>query len=131
MGDNVNYFGTPNNGAAALATASVGYGTSAPTNVAAILTAGVNGTRIEQIRVTITGQIPACVLNLFRYDGTHYWMIDQYTLSAVTLSTTVPFTTYVQPYDRLTLKSGDVLYAGVTVTPTSGSVIVSAFGADS
>jgi hypothetical protein len=129
------YFGTPRNGSGALTLASVGFGPAAPTNVVEVisaLTTGV-GTRISSIRIAITGQVPVSVVNIFRFDGVNYWLIDQQALPAIALSTTVLFPVIVQPYADLRLAAGatpEQLFAGVTVVPTSGDVIVTAMGAD-
>ena len=133
MGSTPNYASTPHNEVALLTAASVGYGPTAPTNLVAGFTAVAAGSKIDKVVCQITGQITATVVNVFIFDGTNYWLIDQYSLPALTQAATVPFPTVETPYDRLTLVGGltpEKLYYGATVTPTSGDIIISTIGGD-
>lgn len=122
-----------NNGFAALIAASVGLGPTVPTNVVLGFTAGAAGSKIDVIKIQITGQIPVTIVNVFIFDGTNYWLIDQFPLQAATQSATAAFTTFDTTYDRLTLSGGgtpEKLYFGTTVVPTSGDIIVTTIGGD-
>jgi hypothetical protein len=87
MGINANYANTPR---AALGQVSVantardGTGT-----LATILTAGSNGTRIDDIKVQSTGTTTAGVVRLFLHDGTNARLLDEILVPAITPSTTV------------------------------------------
>src|SRR3972149_6990574 len=61
---------------------------TAPTNQVTVLTAATAGTKIEEVRVQGVGTTVAGVLNLFRYDGATYHLIDQVLITAVTSSAT-------------------------------------------
>ena len=57
--------------------------------LATILTAGSNGTRIDDIKIQATGTTTAGVVRLFLHDGTNARLFAEILVSAVTPSTTV------------------------------------------
>jgi hypothetical protein len=87
MGINANYASTPRAALGQVSTANTardGTGT-----LATILTAGSNGTRIDDIKVQATGTTTAGVVRLFLHDGTNARLFAEILVSAVTPSTTV------------------------------------------
>jgi hypothetical protein len=57
--------------------------------LATILTAGSNGTRIDDIKIQATGTTTAGVVRLFVHDGTNARLLAENLVTAVTPSTTV------------------------------------------
>ena len=87
MGINANYASTPRAALGQVSTANTardGTGT-----LATILTAGSNGTRIDDIKIQATGTTTAGVVRLFLHDGTNARLFAEILVSAVTPSTTV------------------------------------------
>lgn len=103
---------------------------TAPTNVTTILTAGASGSRIEEIRFQGVGTTVAGMVNVFRFDGTTYHLIDQIVISAVTSSTTAAAFQFVKTYANLLLKSGDTLRVSGTIAGNQSLVKVTALGGD-
>lgn len=132
MATNAQYAATPKVGSALLTTADTSL--TAPTTVGTVLTAGSNGTRIDYIDIQGVATTTACLINLFIFDGTNYFLWQQVPVLAVTSSTTVPaFSTTISSNGNanvmpLTLPSGYSLRATVTVTQTGIRVI--AYGGD-
>jgi hypothetical protein len=93
------------------------------TNVAIVLTAGANGTRIDRVVATSNGTSVAALLNLYINDGSTNRLIKQLPITAITGSTTVQtFTTEWVRTDGLplvVLPTGYSLRATVTVTQTN------------
>jgi len=120
---------TVNNGSA-IASATLDTSLTAPTNVATVLTAGASGSKIEEVVVQGLGTTVAGMCNLFLYDGATYHLLDQFTIAAVTSSTTAPaFRTY-RTYSNLVLKTGWSLRFTVTVAGLQSLLKMSAFGGD-
>lgn len=102
---------------------------TAPTTTTTIVTAGSSGTKIEEIVFQGTGTTVASVLNVFRYDGTTYHLIDQVLITAVTSSTTAVAFRAVRQYANLLLANGDTLRVSQTVSSTAADRLkVTAFG---
>jgi hypothetical protein len=93
------------------------------TNVATVLTAGANGTRVDRVVATSNGTSVAALLNLYINDGSVNRLIKQLPVTAITGSTTVQtFTTEWVRTDGLplvVLPTGYSLRATVTVTQTN------------
>jgi hypothetical protein len=76
------YVGTPQVWQAALSAANTnrdGTGT-----IVDVLTAGTNGTRLEEVRVQASGTTSAGVIRLYIYDGTNTYLIRELLVLAVT-----------------------------------------------
>lgn len=101
---------------------------TAPSNVATVVTAGSNGTKIEEIVVQGLGTTVAGVLNIFRYDGATYHLIDQVLISAVTSSATAVAYRSARKYDNLILANGDTLRIAQTVSGNQSMLKITAFG---
>jgi hypothetical protein len=136
MATDPQFASTINNAAAALS--GVDAAPPVGTNQATLITAGANGTKIEEVRVSATGQSAASLVYLFLFDGTNYRLWDVVTVRAVTPSTTAApyrsansdFASGGGTYANLFIKSGWSLRASMSVAPVTGSLIVQAFGAD-
>ena len=102
---------------------------TAPTHLTpAIVTAGSNGTRIEEITFFGIGTTLAGLVVLYLYDGSTYHAFDSCLVTAVTPSTTVAPFRSSSVYSNLELKSGWSLYAGSFTA--SQLINVTAFGGD-
>jgi hypothetical protein len=96
-----------------------------------LITGVAAGTRVLSINVQGTVQTVASLVNIFLYDGTQWDLFDQFTITATTGSNTVKGYRLVTAYTDLVLPSATwKLGATITVTPTSGTVRVTAFGGD-
>lgn len=125
MGINANYASTPR---AALGQVSVantardGTGT-----LATILTAGSNGTRIDDIKIQATGTTTAGAVRLFLHDGTNARLYDEILVPAITPSTTV------EAFSAMLVNLGIVLPSGWSLRASTNNaetfnVIVSRAG---
>jgi len=123
-------FATTVNVGSALVPSTLDTSLTAPTHVSTVLTAGANGSKIEEITAIGVGTTVAANLNIFRYDGATYHLIDQFAVSAVTSSTTATAYFNTKRYFNLFLKSGDTLVVTITVAGDQSLIKVTAFGAD-
>lgn len=99
--------------------------------IATICSAAANGTRIEEIVVKATGDPADSVVTIFIYDGSSYWLFDEFDIGdPAAASTTVAGHRESRPYRNLVLPSGYSIRAAITVAPTSGVVNVECFGGD-
>lgn len=123
--------------ATAAATAATSL-TNPNTNNALLVTSAAAGTRIDEIRYQALGTTVAGLINLFVYDGATYHLIDQVTVSAITVNvsgvtpfgaTSMAWQTSRQ-YQNLVLKSGWSLYFTQSVAGNVSLFRVTAFGAD-
>lgn len=103
---------------------------TAPTNVTTIFTAGSSGSVIHEIVIQGVGTTVAGVLNIFRYDGSTYHLVDQVLISAVTSSTTAVAFRARRQYENLFLKNGETLRVSQTVSGNQSMLKVTAFGGD-
>lgn len=107
-------------------TADTGYGGvggTAPTLGVTVLAGSTNGTKIEEINVMPTGATTACIVNLFLFDGTTYWLYDQVQFGTVALAQSALQAVSNKPYANLILPSGWSLVATCTVTQTAAFVV--------
>ena len=129
MATSPQFAASPRIGVAAVSTANTnrdGTGT-----IATVLTAGSNGTRIEEIRMQATGDPADSIVTLFLHDGTNFWLFDEADLgNPAAASTTVTGAEFVATYDNLVLPSGWSLRAAITVALTAGVINVFALGGD-
>lgn len=124
---------TLNMGAAIIGTAETSL--TAPAQSSTIITAGSNGTRVEEVVIeavttSLTPTTVAGLIYLFLYDGSTYHLYDTVAVTAVTASTTVaPFRTRVG-YDGLLIKTGWSLRASQSISGNASLLKVTAIGAD-
>lgn len=123
-------FATTINVGSGLTNATLDTSLTAPTNITTIFTAGASGSKIEEITAIGVGTTVASNLNIFRYDGATYHLIDQFAVSAVSSSTTAVAYYNTKRYFNLFLKSGDTLRITNTVAGNQSLIKVTAFGAD-
>jgi hypothetical protein len=121
---------TPRIGIAALTT-----GVTTRANGAAVgtacLTAGTNGTKIEEITVKSETQPADSVVTIWIDNTTTAFIFDEFDIGAPAAgSTTVAAYRETRYYRNLVLPNGWILRATVTVTPTTGAVLVFALGSD-
>ena len=102
---------------------------TAPTHTTLLGSAGVNGTKITEIDLIPVATVVLSLVNLFLFDGTTYHLHESVTISAQTISATLPPTKQIFYYDNLVLPSGWSLYCTVTVAGDESLVEVNAFGA--
>lgn len=131
MSTGPNFAGTAVNNAAALTPTTLDTSLTAPTHTATIFTAGSSGSKVEEISIQQVATTSAAgVINIFLYDGTTYWLFDQYTFAAFTLSTTAEAVRSWLTYSNLILKSGWSIRLTVTVAAGQSAFCVTAFGGD-
>ena len=126
---------TPNVGLAAIsATADAASASSGSTitptasSFVTLLTAGTNGTRVEEVQYTGTGVTVAGLIRLYIYTGSLYYLKDTVIVPVVTPSTTTANWSYTQTYQNLTLKTGETLVVSSTVANQLVNVV--ALGGD-
>jgi hypothetical protein len=92
------------------------------TNLAELLTAGTDGTKITQIGAKVAGDNTACLVLIFITDtaGANPKLYDEIGLEAITASTTVTSQRAVTAYSDLQLKSGQKVLVGTTVAQAAG-----------
>jgi hypothetical protein len=98
------YAATPINGAVNIATANAlrdGTGT-----LGTLITASGNGMRIDDIYITATGTTTAGTVRMFLSNGTTNYLIQEFIVSAVTVSATVPAWSLPINNKGLVLQSG-------------------------
>jgi hypothetical protein len=118
---------TPNNGSAQLgATADTSY--TAPAQTVTLFTAGASGSQVNEIDMVGTGTTVAGVVNVFRKNGSNYFMLDSFIVTVVTPSTTVSAFRASHTYSNLILKSGDSIVASSWAA--NQLICASAYGGD-
>lgn len=129
MASNPSFISTARIGRCSLSTANTA--TDGTGTITDLITGVAAGTRILQIRAQGTATTVAALVNLFINDGTNWDLFDQFTISAVTGSTTTKGHQVTTTYTDLVLPSASwKLGATITVAPTSGTVRVIALGGD-
>lgn len=123
------YAATPNVGSG-LVPATLDASLTAPSNVTTIWTPGTNGAMLYELRTVGVGTTVAATVNVFRYDGATYHLIDQVLVTAVTSSTTAIAFKDVRTYQNSIWKNGDTLRVAVTVAGDQSMLKVTAIGAD-
>lgn len=103
-------------------TATDGTGT-----LATVITAASAGTKIYEVVIDATGNSTAGMVRMFINDGTNSRLFDEFNVSAITASSTVPTFRTSKTYSNLVLPSGYSLRAS-THNPETFNVY--AFGAD-
>lgn len=82
-------------------------------------TAGANGSKVSEIIVEGEGTTAAAVVNIFvdsAGTGTTWRLIDSFTVTAITASTTVPSFRLNKQYDNLLVQANGVVKCTITVT---------------
>ena len=129
MAANPSFLSTARIGRASLSTANTA--TDGTGTITDLLIGVAAGTRVLSINVQGTATTVASLVNVFTFDGTSWKLYDQITVSATTGSTTAKGYRLVTPYTDLVLPSASwKVGCTLTVAPTSGTVEVSAYGAD-
>lgn len=106
-----------------------------PTTTSTVVTAGANGTKIEEIVIeatttTLTPTTVGGLVYIFLYDGSTYHLYDAIVITAWTASaTTVPFRVN-RTYANLVLKNGWSLRASQSVAGNASLFKIHAFGGD-
>lgn len=96
-----------------------------------VLAAGSNGTRIEEIVVKSETDLADSVVTIWLDNGTTVYLFDEFDVGDPAAgSTTVTAFRDSRCYRNLVLPSGWTLRATITVTPTTGAVIIIALGSD-
>jgi 16S rRNA G1207 methylase RsmC len=92
------------------------------TNLAELLTATTNGTKITQIGAKVAGSNSATSVLIFitNTSGTSPKLYDEIALPTITASTTTTSQRQVTAYSDLQLKSGQKVLVGITVAVTDG-----------
>jgi hypothetical protein len=93
-----------------------------PANLAELLVAGTDGTKITQIGAKVAGTNTACLVLIFITDtaGANPKLFDEFLLAPITASTTLASSRLVIPYSDLQLKSGQKVLVGTTVAQSDG-----------
>lgn len=129
MAANPSFISTPRYGRASLSTANTA--TDGTGTITDLLVGAAAGTRVNSINIQATATTVAALVNVFIFDGTNWDLYDQITVSAVTGSNTVKGHKVVTAYTDLVLPNAShKIGVTLTVTPTLGTVRVSAFGGD-
>ena len=88
-----------------------------------------NGIKIDVVTYIPVGTVASGVVNLFKYDGTTYFLYDQVLMSSASVSQTVAQIRYAKPYEKLEIAPGWQLVATVTTTQTAGVDVIAEGGA--
>lgn len=91
-------------------------------NLADLLTASTNGTKITQIGAKVAGSNSATSVLIFITDtsGNNPKLFDEIALPAVSASTTITSQRQVTAYSDLQLKAGQKVKVGITVAVSDG-----------
>jgi hypothetical protein len=117
---------TPRIGNVSIATAEASY--TSPTNFGTLITGASTGTRIAEVVVKNAATSAAAIVRLFLYDGSTYYLFDEYTIAAATGSATVQQTRVSTSYNNLILPSSS--WTLRVTTSVSQATHVTALGAD-
>lgn len=123
------FTGTVNTGSGTVpATADTSY--TSPSNQTTVFTAGASGSRVEEIRLQGLGTTVAGLVNVFRYSGSTYHLIDQFTVPAQTASTTAAAYQDGKCYQNLFLSASDTIRVTTTVSGNVSLIKVNVYGGD-
>lgn len=126
MATDPQFSATPVAGAALLGAAETS--TTSPTTTSTILTAGANGTKIEEIVVEATATTVAGLAYIFLYDGTNYRLFDTFAVTATTASTTAAPFRLSKTYLNLVLPSGWSLRISQSIAGNASLLVAAALG---
>lgn len=122
---------TPKNKYAEITAAQTDQTGATTTNLVTLLTAGANGSKIFQININVPVTSVASIVTLFMDDAGNgtFKLFDVFSVTAVTLSNTVPGFQVTRYYQNLNLTAGTVVKVGMTVAnnPTQVSALYGDF----
>lgn len=126
------FIASPRLGVASLSTGQTARAVGTTSNVVDVLAGVSGGTRVLEIRIKASAQPADSTVLLWLYDGTNAHPLREVDLGAPAAgSTTVASYETTIYFENLVLPSASwKLQASITVTPTSGTVEVFAFGGD-
>lgn len=128
MAANPAFAATPLHGVG-LTPATLDTSLTAPTHVTTIVASQTNGCKIEEIDIQqVATTSGGGIVNIFIFDGASYWLWDQYTFTALTLSTTVEATLIQRFYPNLIIPTGSTLVVTTTVAAGQSAWCVHAWG---
>lgn len=127
------YAATVDSAAALIGTAETNL--QVPVNSVVVLTAGANGSKIEEIVVqasqtSLVATTVAGLVYVFLYDGATYHLFDTVSITAVTASTTTAPFRLSKVYNNLVLKNGWSLRASQSIAGNASLLKIHALGAD-
>lgn len=97
------------------------------TNAVAVFTAGANGAIVYGATAVPRATVTATRLDLYRYDGATYHLVDTVLMAAHTVANTtaIPVTVFsrITETSPLRVKAGDILYASAAVALAGGIVV--------
>lgn len=133
MATDPQFAATPNNGSALLGSAETNL--QVPTTSVVVITAGANGTKIDEVVVqasvtTLVATTVAGLVYLFLHDGSTYHLFDTMTINANTGSATNPGVRVRTVYSNLCLKTGWSLRASQSIAGNASLLKIHAFGGD-
>jgi len=109
----------------------------AAANILEVCPVSANGRRVDKITVhaastAIGAPTAAQLVGIWMWDGTTAYLIDEFEVTVVTPSTTVPAFTLSKTYNTLVLPAAFKLYMSTTITTTANTTAlsVSVFGGD-
>lgn len=109
----------------------------AAANIIQLCPASTNGRRVDKIQVqgassSITASTAAQLVDIWMWDGTTAFVVDQIAVSLVTPSTTAIVFTGSKTYTTLVLPAAFALYVSTSITTTAATTAlsVSLFGGD-
>lgn len=123
--DSPNYAAAPRFGRAAISTADTSR--TAPAAAGTVLTAGADGSVIDQVIVHATGTTTAGMVRLFIHDGTNYSLIKEVPVEARIPGASVPAFAVALDMDGYQIPTGHSLRA---TTHNAEAFTVTASGAD-
>lgn len=102
----------------------------AAANIIALCPASANGRRVDKIQVqacssSITAPTVAQTVQVWLWDGTTAYLIDEIPVTAVTPSTTAAAFVTSKSYTNLVLPAAFALYVSTTVTTTASTTALS------
>lgn len=117
---------TPRIGNVSISTAESSY--TSPTNFGTLITGASTGTRIAEVVVKNAATSAAAIVRLFLHDGSTYYLFDEYTIAAVTGSSTIQQSRVTTSYNNLILPSSS--WSLRVTTSVAQTTHVTALGAD-
>lgn len=103
---------------------------TAPTTTSTLVSAGTNGSKIEEIRLRAVGTTVAGMVYAFLHDGSNYRLFDVYPVLAITSSSTVAPWDNSESYQNLWIPSGWSLRISQSIAGNASIIVASVFGGD-
>lgn len=111
----------------AVSIASADASRTSPSSFGTLVTAGANGSRIDEITVTAAGNSTANMVRVFLHNGSAYFLLQEVQVFATTASTSVPSYTVTLTFNSLVIPSG---WSIRVTTNNAETYHVTAFGGD-